>query len=70
MSATGVTLTLREPGPRDRAMLEDPIELKALAKLPGSPGPWTVQFEVPNVGPDDPVGARLIESFGGQEETN
>lgn len=69
VSAHGVALLLREPGPRDRAMLEDSFELAALAKLPGSPGPWTLTIEVPKVGPDDPIGARLIESFGGQEET-
>lgn len=67
--AQGVRLLLREPGPRDRSMLEDSFELAALAKLPGSPGPWTLTFEVPQVGPDDPIGARLMESFGGQEET-
>jgi len=64
-----VAVLLREPGDDERALLEDPVEQAALAALPGSPGPWRLTYETPDAGPDDPLGARLTELFGGREET-
>ena len=54
---------------RDQDLLEDPIELKALARLPWSPGAWHITFEQGEKAVDDPVVKNLLSSFDGQEET-
>ena len=54
---------------RDQDLLEDPIELKALARLPWSPGAWHITFEHGEKAVDDPVVENLLSSFDGQEET-
>lgn len=54
---------------RDRDLLEDPIELKALARLPWSPGAWRITFEEGEKAVDDPIVENLLSSFDGQEET-
>ena len=64
-----VELVLRPAQDRDRELLEDPVELTALAGMAGCPGPWRIRFESADRGPDDQVGSRLIDTFGGQEET-
>jgi DNA polymerase-3 subunit gamma/tau len=63
-----VVVELQEPAPRDRAILDDPVEKAALARLAGSPGPW--RFEYLRAAPvaSDSIGQRLLESFGGREE--
>lgn len=67
IGAQGVLVELRELAPRERAMLDDPAERAALAKLPGSPGPWEFRVASNARSPDD-LGQRLLESFGGREE--
>jgi hypothetical protein len=54
---------------RDRNFIEDPIELKALARLAWSPGPWQFKYDTGTEVHKDPVVDSLLESFGGQEET-
>lgn len=54
---------------RDQDLLEDPIELKALARLPWSPGAWHITFDQGEKAVDDPVVENLLASFDGQEET-
>lgn len=65
--ADRVEVELREPPERDRAMLEDPVELAALARLPGSPGPWRLRWARPGRDADD-LGQMLLETFDGREE--
>lgn len=67
ITANGVLVELRELQPRERVMLDDPAERAALAKLPGSPGPWEFSIASTARSPDD-LGQRLLESFGGREE--
>ena len=67
IGAEGVLVCLRELPARERAMLDDPAERAALAKLPGSPGPWEFRIASSTRAPDD-LGQRLLESFGGREE--
>ena len=62
-----VWVELQEPPARDRAILEDPAEQTALARLPGSPGPWRLTF-MRAAQEGDALGRRLIESFDGREE--
>ena len=64
-----VRITLHMPEPRDRDLVEDPIEQKALARLPWSPGPWRFVFDSGEKATDDPVVDNLLSSFDGQEET-
>lgn len=64
-----VKLNLFPPPPRDRDLLDDPLELNALARLPWSPGPWQFTFEEGEKALDDPVVDSLLSSFDGQEET-
>lgn len=64
-----VKLNLFPPPPRDRDLLDDPLELNALARLPWSPGPWKFTFEEGEKALDDPVVDSLLSSFDGQEET-
>ncbi len=68
LAPTEVVVELQEPAPRDRAILDDPVEKAALARLAGSPGPW--RFEYVRAAPvaSDSIGQRLLESFGGREE--
>ena len=64
-----VLITLYPLEQRDRNLVEDPVELKALARLAWSPGPWRFTYDT-GVSPEqDPVVDSLLESFGGQEET-
>jgi DNA polymerase-3 subunit gamma/tau len=64
-----VVITLYPLEQRDRNLVEDPVELKALARLAWSPGPWRFTYDT-GVSPEqDPVVDSLLESFGGQEET-
>ncbi|MDA1261217.1 MAG: DNA polymerase III subunit gamma/tau [Planctomycetota bacterium] len=63
----GVLVELRELPPRERVMLDDPAERAALAKLPGSPGPWEFRITSTARATDD-LGQKLLESFGGREE--
>jgi DNA polymerase-3 subunit gamma/tau len=64
-----VIITLHMPEPRDRDLVEDPIEQKALSRLPWSPGPWRFVFDQGEKATDDPVVDNLLSSFDGQEET-
>jgi len=64
-----VVITLYPLEQRDRNLGEDPIELKALARLAWSPGPWRFTFDTGTRVEQDPVVDSLLESFGGQEET-
>jgi len=68
IGAAEVVVELQEPGARDRAILSDPGELNALARLSGSPGPWRFEFVRAPAAPEDGVGQMLLESFGGREE--
>ncbi len=63
----GVSLLLRRPSPRDRAVLEDPATSRFLRELPGSPGPWEIRFQEAPVA-SDPLGERLRQTFDGMEE--
>lgn len=64
-----VLITLYPLEQRDRNLIEDPIELKALARLAWSPGPWQFNYDTGVEVHKDPVVDSLLESFGGQEET-
>jgi DNA polymerase-3 subunit gamma/tau len=64
-----VKITLYPLEQRDRNLIEDPIELKALARLTWSPGPWQFSYDTGTEVHKDPVVDSLLESFGGQEET-
>jgi DNA polymerase-3 subunit gamma/tau len=68
VGAAGVRAVLQEPPARDRAILDDAAERAALARLPGSPGPWRIEFLRQVAPAGDPVGQQLLESFGGREE--
>ncbi len=68
VDASEVRVELQEPAARERAILEDPAELAALARLPGSPGPWRFTLLRPTRPAGDAVGQVLLESFGGREE--
>ncbi|MCP4094443.1 MAG: DNA polymerase III subunit gamma/tau [Planctomycetes bacterium] len=63
-----VVITLYPLEQRDRNLVEDPIELKALARLAWSPGPWRFTYDTGASVEQDPVVDSLLESFGGQEE--
>jgi len=54
----------------DRQVVEDPASLAFLAKLPGSPGPWTIKIEEAPEVVADPVGDSLKNLFGGTEEVS
>lgn len=64
-----VIITLYPLEQRDRNLVEDPVELKALARLAWSPGPWRFTYDTGVSLEQDPVVDSLLESFGGQEET-
>jgi len=64
-----VHVTLFPVQERDQDLLDDPIELKALARLPWSPGAWHIAFDQGEKAVDDPVVENLLASFDGQEET-
>ena len=64
----GVHLVLREVTGPDKDMLTDPHELSFLGKLPGSPGPWQIDFRDRMETPSDPMAGKLKEAFGGSEE--
>lgn len=64
-----VLITLFPLEARDRNLVEDPMELKALARLTWSPGPWRFTYDLGTEVEQDPVVDSLLESFGGQEET-
>ena len=64
-----VLITLYPLEQRDRNLIEDPVELKALARLAWSPGPWQFNYDTGTEVHKDPVVDGLLESFGGQEET-
>ena len=66
--AGGVDLILRPLGGEDRALLEDPVEVSFLGSLPGSPGPWNLEFRAPRNRAEDPVGRNLEDTFGAREE--
>jgi DNA polymerase III subunit gamma/tau len=51
----------------DRAILDDPVLHKWLARLPGSPGPWEIEYFHEIVAPDS-TGDLLREGFDGREE--
>jgi len=63
-----VDLILRPLGGEDRALLEDPVEVSFLGSLPGSPGPWNLEFRAPRNRAEDPVGRNLEDTFGAREE--
>ena len=68
ITASDVVVELQDVNARDRAILDDPGEQAALARISGSPGPWRIRF-VPAAAPsEDRVGQMLLESFGGREE--
>lgn len=69
LQGDSVCMRLFPPPPRDRDLLEDPLELNALARLPWSPGPWQFTFEEAEKALDDPIVDSLLSSFDGQEET-
>ncbi|KAA3608205.1 MAG: DNA polymerase III subunit gamma/tau [Planctomycetota bacterium] len=64
----GLQWLLRPLTAQDREMLEDPMEKRALADLPGSPGPWHFVEDQGPQKPIDPIGDQLRETFGGTEE--
>lgn len=64
----GVVLELSTPTAVDRDLLEDPVEIRALARLDGSPGPWRLDLAEAVVATPDPVVEQLLEGFDGQEE--
>ena len=64
-----VLITLFPLEARDRSLVEDPMELKALARLTWSPGAWRFTYDLGTEVEQDPVVDSLLESFGGQEET-
>jgi len=64
-----VIITLFPLEQRDRNLVEDPVELKALARLVWSPGPWRFTYDTGAEVESDPVVDSLLDSFGGQEET-
>jgi DNA polymerase III subunit gamma/tau len=51
----------------DRAILDDPVLHKWLARLPGGPGPWEIEYFHEIVAPDS-TGDLLREGFDGREE--
>jgi hypothetical protein len=67
LRADGVSIVLRLPDERTRAILEDPVSGKWLRRLPGSPGPWTFSYLEP-ANRLDPVGDSLREHFDATEE--
>lgn len=66
--ADAVVLHLSTPNAIDRDLLEDPVEIAALARLEGSPGPWRLVLQEAEVAKPDPVVELLLEGFDGQEE--
>lgn len=64
-----VRITLQPVSEADQSLLDDPVELRALSRLAGSPGPWRIAFHQEAPPPSDPVVDGLLELFGGQEET-
>ncbi len=64
----GVVVHLSTPNAMDRDLLEDPVEIAALARLEGSPGPWRLAIQEAEVTKPDPVVELLLEGFDGQEE--
>jgi DNA polymerase III subunit gamma/tau len=67
LQAEGVSIVLRLPDERTRAILEDPVSGKWLRRLPGSPGQWTFSYLEP-AHRLDPVGDSLREHFDATEE--
>jgi len=67
LQADGVSIVLRLPDERTRAILEDPVSGKWLRRLPGSPGSWTFSYLEP-ANRLDPVGDSLREHFDATEE--
>jgi DNA polymerase III subunit gamma/tau len=67
LRADGVSIVLRLPDERTRAILEDPVSGKWLRRLPGSPGPWIFSYLEP-ANRLDPVGDSLREHFDATEE--
>jgi hypothetical protein len=67
LTESGVEISIGELQERDVLMLEDPVTLKFLENLPGSPGPWKIQIEKPEI-QEDPLGDQLRDLFGGREE--
>jgi len=65
----GVRVMLRPPSDRERAVIDDPLERASLAQLPGTPGPWQIDYQVMEKGPADPNLQNLLEAFDGNEET-
>lgn len=67
LGADSVSIVLRLPDERTRAILEDPVSGKWLRRLPGSPGPWVFSY-LELVKRLDPVGDSLREHFDATEE--
>lgn len=62
-----VEIVLRPTDDTTRAILLDPVSGKWLERLPGSPGPWRIEFQV--IERDaDPVGDALRDHFDAVEE--
>lgn len=70
LTTTGVIIELGRLNQGDRQVVEDPASLAFLAKLPGSPGPWTIKIEEAPEVVADPVGDSLKNLFGGTEEVS
>ena len=64
----GVDVILRPIKGDDRDLLDDPVEKAFLSSLPGSPGPWTLEFQTPAKSFEDTVGRGLEDAFGAREE--
>nr|MBC8330022.1 hypothetical protein [Planctomycetota bacterium] len=63
-----VRLRLRPLPPADLVVVEDPPSLAFLEQLPGSPGSWSFEYDLPAPPAADPVGDQLRDLFGGREE--
>lgn len=64
----GVIIHLSAPNAVDRDLLEDTVEIAALTRLEGSPGPWQLRIQETEVAAPDPVVELLLDGFDGQEE--
>jgi len=65
-AADGLHVLLRPPDTDSRAMIEDPVLAKWLARLPGGHA-WQFNY-LEKVQREDPVGDQLREAFDGMEE--
>lgn len=65
--ADHVAVVLQPLEPKPKALIEDPVLQKYLARMDGSPGPWKISYQEIEI-MADPVGDRLRDGFDTLEE--